>query len=208
MTKRGKVDRSPRVPTYKTAQEKPHSVSTSAGKGRDSAARRAGQRQNNLSVEEMIKIFSRRPEWAEFKAKLLTGLESMGLPKESAAEASHVVIKRILGARLRGIEIAGIRWPLLYEIALSYFCKPLPEGEKRRHLIYSEQIAKLGLTLEEQSLAFHILRGLGNKEIAEKIERGPDAVKKRVSKLRKKLGIRAVGLDDRVNTVLTLLGLK
>lgn len=170
---------------------------------------REGQdhRNNNLSVTETIQIFSRQPEWAGIKAKLATRLRSAGVREESIEEVSDIAIRRILDAKRKGTDIEIVKRTLAWEVATSYIFKDLPEGKKRRFRLYSERIGRMGLQAREQRVAFYIVWGLGNKEIAEKIGRDIETVKKQVTSLRRKLGIGPVGLDDRVNTVLTLLGL-
>jgi DNA-binding NarL/FixJ family response regulator len=166
-----------------------------------------GRCKDTLSVTETIQIFSRQPEWAEIKTKLASRLRSAGVPEESIEEVSDVAIRRILEGKRKGIDIESIKWTLAWEVVTSYIFKDLPENQKHRFRLYSERIGRMSLKPREQRVAFYIVWGLGNKEIAEKIGRTKDTVNKQVQSLRHKLGIRAVGLDDRVRTVLTLLGL-
>lgn len=203
-----KARRKPKVPTYKTAQEKPPTVSTPVGDGRN-GARRAGRNdsENSLSVSETIGILSRHPKWTETKTKLARKLRSAGVPEESIEEVSDVAIRRILEGKRKGFDIESIKWTLAWEVVTSYIFKDLPDGMKRRFQLYSERIGKAGLTPRERRVSFYIVWGLGNKEIGDKIGRTKDTVNKQVQSLRHKIGIQAVGLDDRVKTVLTLLGL-
>ena len=90
----------------------------------------------------------------------------------------------------------------------SYILKDVTEGEKYMLSDVLERIVVMGLTEEERELALGILCDLGEKEIAEIIGRGPDAVKKRMIKLRRKLGIRTASGNDRVNAFRAILGLK
>jgi DNA-binding NarL/FixJ family response regulator len=196
------------VPTYRTAQERPLTVSTPLDDGHgDTHQGGQGDREDNPRVNETIEIFSRQPEWAGIKAKLATRLRSAGVREESIEEVSDIAIRRILDAKSKGVDIEIVKWTLAWEVVTSYIFKDLPEGKKRRFQLYSERIGRMGLQPREQRVAFYIVWGLGNKEIAEKIGRDIETVKKQVTSLRRKLGIGPVGLDDRVNTVLTLLGL-
>jgi DNA-binding CsgD family transcriptional regulator len=196
------------VPTYRTAQERPLTVSTPLDDGHgDTHQGGQGDCEDNPRVNETIEIFSRQPEWAGIKAKLATRLRSAGVREESIEEVSDIAIRRILDAKSKGVDIEIVKWTLAWEVVTSYIFKDLPEGKKRRFRLYSERIGRMGLQAREQRVAFYIVWGLGNKEIAEKIGRDIETVKKQVTSLRRKLGIGPVGLDDRVNTVLTLLGL-
>ena len=201
-----KVRRNPKVPTYKTAEDKLLTVSSLEA---DDGTRRAGQDDSeiSLSANETIGILSRHPKWTETKTKLASRLRSAGVPEESIEEVSDIAIRRILEAKRKGIDMESMKWTLAWEVATSYIFKNLPEGKKRRFRLYSERIGRFGLSSRERRVSFYIVWGLGNKEIAEKIGRGKDTVNKQVQSLRRKLGIRAVGLDDRANTLLTLLGL-
>lgn len=200
--------RKPKAPTYKTAQEKLVTASSSVGDSCD-GVRGAGRsrNENSPSVSEIIEILSRHPKWTETKTNLASKLRSAGVPEESIKEVSNIAIRRILESKREGTDIEIVKWTLAWEVATSYIFKDLPEGKKRRFQLYSERIGRVRLTPRERQVAFYIVWGLGNKEIADKIERGKDSVNKQVQSLRRKLGIRAVGLDDRLTTVLTLLGL-
>jgi DNA-binding NarL/FixJ family response regulator len=196
------------VPTYRTAQERPLTVSTPLDDGHgDTHQGGQGDREDNPRVSETIEIFSRRPEWAGIKAKLATRLRSAGVREESIEEVSDIAIRRILEGKRRGIDIENVKWTLAWDVVTSYIFKDLPEDKKRRFRLYSERIGRFRLPPRERRISFYIVWGLGNKEIAEKIGRDIETVKKQVTSLRRKLGIGPVGLDDRVNTVLTLLGL-
>lgn len=203
-----KTRRKPKALTYKTAQEKGPNVSAPAG-DRGNDTHRAGQAncENSLSVNQVIEIFSRRPEWPEIKAKLTSRLRSAGVPAESIEEVSDIAIRRILESQRKGTDVEIVKWTLAWEVATSYIFKDLPEGKKRRFRLYSERIGRMGLTPQEQRVAFYIVWGLGNKEIGDRLGRAKDTVNKQVQSLRRKIGIQPVGLDDRVKTMLTLLGL-
>lgn len=158
-------------------------------------------------VDEVIEIFRGRPEWAGIIAKLASKLRSAGVPEESIEEVSDIAVRRSLEGARNGLDNEVVRWTLAWDILTSYIFKNLSTRKRKRFRLYSERVGTLGLTRREQQIAFYIVWGLGNKEIAARIGRGENTVKNEVKILRRKLGIRAVGLDDRVNTVLTILGL-
>jgi DNA-binding NarL/FixJ family response regulator len=166
-----------------------------------------GNCKNSPSVEEVIEVLSRHPEWAQIKTKLASKLRSAGVPGESIGEVSDIAIRRILEGKRKGIDPETVKWMLAWNIVTSYIFKNLSESKKRRFRLYHERIGRMGLTPQERRVAFYVVWGFGNKEIAGSIGRSKDTVNKQVQSLRRKLGIRAVGLDDRVRTVLTLLGL-
>jgi DNA-binding NarL/FixJ family response regulator len=158
-------------------------------------------------IEEVIGIFSRQPEWKAIKGKLASRLRKAGVKEEHIEEVSDIAIRRMLRCLREGADRETAKWILAWEVTTAYIFKNLSNSKKRRFRLYSERIGAVNLTRREQQIAFYIVWGLGNKEIAEKIGTGKDNVNKQVQSLRRKLGIGAVGLDDRLNTVLTLLGL-
>jgi hypothetical protein len=149
---------------------------------------------NNSDLKELLKLCGK--------------LRSLGVPDEAIAEVVAMATKRIREGKRAGIDTGSVLWPLTYDIVLSYIDKGRSEGEKRMFRIYSERIAKLGLTREEHQLAFYIICDLGNEQIGDIIGRSKEAVRERVKKLRKKLGIPPAGSNDRLNAFRTILGLK
>ena len=91
MKTRRKPQRNPKVPTYKTAQEKPPIVSAVTADGR---ARQAEMHKlkNNRDLNDFFEILKRQPEWALLKTKSVSILRSAGVPKESITEAIDTLI--------------------------------------------------------------------------------------------------------------------
>lgn len=161
------------------------------------------------NADEAIGIFSRHRALVDIKAKFASRLLSAGVPENSISELTDSVVRRMLEGRMRGkgVEFERLKWLLTWEIVASHVFSNVPESRKRRLRLFSDRLAELGLSEKQRTAAFYVVWGLGNKEIGEKIHRSLDTAKARVDKIRRKLGIPAVGLDDRVATVCVLLGL-
>ncbi len=144
---------------------------------------------------------------AETEAEWAKRLRVAKIPEDSIKEVCNLISTRIQDAWPNVSAAEKLVSQLGWEIVTSYV-KDLPVSQMTfRFSLYFERISTARLTLREQEVGFYIVCGLGNKEIAAEIARTVDTVKKHVQSLRRKLDIRAVGGDDRVNTTLNLLGL-
>jgi DNA-binding CsgD family transcriptional regulator len=211
-TKAGKAakrtGRAPRLPGYKPKRVRRSKLPAQTS-GRDNVLR--GKRHRPANVDEIIAIFSRHGVWANIKTKTAAKLRSMGVPEDSLAEVTDSVVRRLLEGRMKGngTVFETVKWVLSWEIVTYHVFQNIAGPKKRRLRLFCEQLAALGLKPNgaRWRAAFYTMWGLGNREIGKKIGVRLDVAKEHVIALRRKLGIPAVGLDDRVATVCGLLGL-
>jgi DNA-binding NarL/FixJ family response regulator len=159
------------------------------------------------SVDEAIAIFSRRPDWPNIKLKFAARLRAAGVPEESLESVTENAIRTIIECQRKSVDAQTVKWAFAWDVLSKYIFPCLSEAMKKRFRLYSERVGTMKLTPRERQISFYVVWGLANKEIAEKIGTKKDNVNKHVQKIRRKLGIGPVCADDRLNTVLNLLGL-
>jgi DNA-binding CsgD family transcriptional regulator len=194
--------RAPRLAVYEPAQRPKPTVRDN----NDEKARRPAPFLP-ASVDETLKIFSRHTEWGNIKEKFAARVRAAGVPENYVEGVTDAAFRRLLECKRKGVDIETAKWTLAWDIVEKYIFPDLSERKRKRFRLYAERIGTIGLTPRERQISFYVVWGLGNKEIAYKIGTQKDNVNKHVQKIRRKLGIDLVGLDDRLATVLNLLGL-
>lgn len=195
--------RAPRQPIYGRSRKVARVVIP--GDGEDKTLRPALY--HPTSLDEATEILSHHADWANIRAKFAAKLRAAGVPENCVEDVSDAAVRRILECKRKGVDTETLKWAFAWDILEKYIFPDFSENKKKRFRLYAQRIGSMELTPRERQISFYVVWGLGNKEIADKIGTGKDNVNKHVQNIRRKLGIEPVAVDDRLATVLNLLGL-